>query len=397
MPNTRRTPELRFPGFGGEWEVVRAAEIFDNRKERGNADLRIYSITQDQGYVPRDTLDREFRSNAGPETNLRAYKGDLAYNMMRMWQGAVSEADADGMISPAYIVLAPKEDVCSTFYLYLFDNTRYLYKLWAYSHGLTKDRLRLYFSDFSQIRLPLPSLPEQQKIVAFLRAVDARAALLRRQVAALQAYKRGVMQRIFDREVRFGAGEWEKYTLGSITKWSSGGTPSKKRSDYWEGDIPWISASSMHAYDLNNSDLKITEKAVSDGAKLVHAGTLLLLVRGSMLYKRIPLGITTRTVAFNQDVKALKVDESVTSPTFLMHWFQANENNLLNMVLTTGMGAGKLDTDDLQSLDISLPPLAEQRRITAFLGALDARVARVQRALEGVEVFRRGVLGVVFV
>ena len=79
--------------------------------------------------------------------------------------------------------------------------------------------------------------------------------------------------------------EWEVKELGNETKWSSGGTPSKQVESYWGGNIPWISASSMRGFKYFNSDLKITNDGLSNGSKLALKGSLLLLVRGSMLFR----------------------------------------------------------------------------------------------------------------
>ncbi len=91
-------------------------------------------------------------------------------------------------------------------------------------------------------------------------------------------------------------GEWEEQYLGAIATFKSGGTPSKNIPEYWNGNIPWISASSMHEKLLNDSELRITEKAVKSGAKIVKKDTILILVRGSILFKRIPIGITARKI-----------------------------------------------------------------------------------------------------
>ena len=117
--------------------------------------------------------------------------------MMRMWQGAIGLATSYCMVSPAYVILRPKRKEDSTFYIYFFERNRSLYLFWAYSYGLTNDRLRLYFKDFSSIKIPTPLFSEQQKIASFLTVVDQRIQLLQRKKAKLEEYKKGVMQRLF--------------------------------------------------------------------------------------------------------------------------------------------------------------------------------------------------------
>jgi len=175
---------------------------------------------------------------------------------------------------------------------------------------------------------------------------------------------------------------WKPCALADITKWSSGGTPSKSNPNYWGGDIPWISAASMRGHYFSSSELAITELAVSEKAKMAEQGTLLLLVRGSMLWNKIPVGITTRRLAFNQDVKCLTPISTKLDVLFLLYWFLAKENKLMGMVTGTGIGAGKLDTNDLQSLDVFLPPLREQRKIAKILSIWDKAISTTEQLID---------------
>jgi type I restriction enzyme, S subunit len=168
--------------------------------------------------------------------------------------------------------------------------------------------------------------------------------------------------------------EWKEYRLGEVTRWSSGGTPPKKDESYWNGDIPWISASSMYGNRYAESKLKITPDGLKAGSRLATKGSILLLVRGSMLHQKIPVGIAERDVSFNQDVKAIKVIGSIVDPWFLLFWFMSNETDLLSMVENTGIGAGKLDTTLLQNMLIQIPPLKERQAIVGFAKALDDKI-----------------------
>ena len=95
--------------------------------------------------------------------------------------------------------------------------------------------------------------------------------------------------------------EWVQYRLGDIAKWSSGGTPSKSNEAFWGGSIPWISASSMDGNRYRDSKLKVTELGAKSGTKIAPAGSILLLVRGSILHQKIQVGIAEMDVTFNQD------------------------------------------------------------------------------------------------
>lgn len=191
------------------------------------------------------------------------------------------------------------------------------------------------------------------------------------------------------------SGVWEEFKLGELTKWKSGGTPSKEVQNYWNGTIPWISASSMYGNRFSDSDLKITEVARNEGFKTVRKGTILLLVRGSMLFNKIPVGIAETDVTFNQDVKAIEVNENLYNE-YLLQWFLSHESKLLNLVLGTGIGAGKLDTGDLLALKLQKPTLPEQQKIAAFLTAVDTKIEQLTKKKTLLEQYKKGVMQKLF-
>lgn len=191
-------------------------------------------------------------------------------------------------------------------------------------------------------------------------------------------------------------GLWDVDSLGSLTIFRSGSTPSKSRDDYWGGDIPWISASSMHSHYFYDSDKKVTKKAVNEGAKVAKVGTILLLVRGSMLFNKIPVGIVTKNVTFNQDVKAISL-KSGKCTRFLFYWFLSYENRLLNMVTGTGIGAGKLDTDDLKALQFYQPKTnLEQQKIADFLTSVDDKISQLSKKQTLLTTYKKGVMQQLF-
>lgn len=107
--------------------------------------------------------------------------------------------------------------------------------------------------------------------------------------------------------------------LGEIAKFESGGTPSKKNKNYWNGSIPWISAKTLVGDTVYESDLAITKEGLEAGSKLAPKGSLLLLTRGSGLFKRIPLAIAGKEVAFNQDIKCVNSAAKGISNRYLFY------------------------------------------------------------------------------
>lgn len=183
---------------------------------------------------------------------------------------------------------------------------------------------------------------------------------------------------------------WPSKALGEISTWLSGGTPSKSEPMFWGGSIPWISASSMKTLRLSDSEERITEAGLESGSRLAPADTVLLLVRGSELHKSIPIGITSRPVAFNQDVKAL-IPKAGVSPDFLLYWLLAHRDLLLSKVEHTGIGAGKLDMQVMLRLPVQLPPPSEQELITSFMKSIDDKIELNRRMNKTLEAIARAI------
>ncbi|MGN6178258.1 MAG: restriction endonuclease subunit S, partial [Mucilaginibacter sp.] len=179
-------------------------------------------------------------------------------------------------------------------------------------------------------------------------------------------------------------GEWEEHTLQDVVTMISGGTPSMQRADYWTGNIPFITAASMHDTTVSTSHQHITPEGLKNGSKLLKKGNLLLLVRGSMLWKQIPICYNNIDVAFNQDIKGI-IPNDKTSSKFLLYWFQSKEAILKNNVTATGIGAGKLASDELLALQLLLPPKAEQSKIATLCTLLDKRIETQNKIIEKLE------------
>ena len=105
----------------------------------------------------------------------RAARGDIAYNMMRMWQGAVGLTPVDGLVSPAYVVAKPMPGTEPRYYDALFRTRRYMAEVDRFSRGIVKDRNRLYWEDFKQMSAPCPPTDEQAQIA---RAIDHNIAII---------------------------------------------------------------------------------------------------------------------------------------------------------------------------------------------------------------------------
>ena len=151
------------------WEVLRNGRLFTQRNETGFSGLPILEVSLKTGVRVRD-LDNLKRKQmmSDHEKYKRAVQGDIAYNMMRLWQGAVGVVPVDGLVSPAYVVARPLPDVDVRFFTYLFRTEAYKSEIDAYSRGIVKDRNRLYWQDFKRMPSVVPPIEEQRQIARFL-------------------------------------------------------------------------------------------------------------------------------------------------------------------------------------------------------------------------------------
>lgn len=369
------------------WQQCRLGDLFENRKERGKAELPILSVTMNDGLVERDELDRKQDSALSAEEHRLVKAGDIAYNTMRMWQGAFGLASHDGLVSPAYVVLKPTPRVRPEFAAYMLEAPRLRYRCWAYSYGLTEDRLRLYFDDFAKIPAAIPSLESQDRAIQALRiwdrAANAVATLLTATEKQTSIERSHLLRRIaMEKTTRIAA-------LDEVATLVSGGTPDTSRDEYWQGEVPWISAKDLKAFRVDRSELTISE-AAQKKLRTVPANTVLVLVRGMTLMKRIPVSLTCRESTFNQDVKAIVTSQDL-EPEYLAHVLLSRQRQLLASVESAGHGTGRLDTSVLDDLEIPVPSLDVQRRLARCLSAMEdtasgyarraAQIARERTAL----------------
>jgi type I restriction enzyme S subunit len=141
------------PQMPGGWNVLRNGRLFAHRVETGFPDLPILEVSLRTGVRVRDMENLKRKQvMSQKERYKRAAKGDIAYNMMRMWQGALGPAPVDGLVSPAYVVVKPFEGANSAYYSYLFRTDAYMREVNKFSRGIVADRNRLYWDEFKQTR-----------------------------------------------------------------------------------------------------------------------------------------------------------------------------------------------------------------------------------------------------
>ena len=190
-------PEIRFAGFTDPWEQRKLGRLFFESNERSSS-MEILSVSVAKGIYPASESDRDTNPGASLANYKVVHKGDIVYNSMRMWQGAVGSSDYDGIVSPAYVVARPAIELDTTCFGYLLKRPEMLYKYLCDSQGNSKDTQTLKFNRFADIEVTMPANLEEQRVIsACLGRVDTLITLHQRKLDLLKNTKKALLDKMF--------------------------------------------------------------------------------------------------------------------------------------------------------------------------------------------------------
>ncbi|HCW3272600.1 type I restriction endonuclease [Listeria monocytogenes] len=189
-------PKIRFADFDGKWEQRKLGEIFNERSER-SADGELISVTINSGVIKASKLEKKDNSSFDKSNYKVVKKGDIAYNSMRMWQGASGYSTYDGILSPAYTVIYPRKDIDTIFIAYMFKKIDMIQTFQRNSQGLTSDTWNLKFPSLSTIKIKIPANDEQIKITNLFQKLEYTSILHQNQIEMLKKVKKAYLQTMF--------------------------------------------------------------------------------------------------------------------------------------------------------------------------------------------------------
>ena len=191
-------PKIRFKGFEGEWEEVLLGSLFSERVEN-DITAEMLSVTMHDGIIKANENGRYDNSNSDRSNYKLVLKDDIAYNTMRMWQGASGCSPySRGIVSPAYTVITPNVGVCSVFFAFYFKTNGLINKFRLNSQGLTKDTWNLKYPAFSSISVLYPTnVLEQQRIASYFTSLDKQIALQTQRLEKLRQIKAACLDKMF--------------------------------------------------------------------------------------------------------------------------------------------------------------------------------------------------------
>lgn len=292
------------------------------------------------------------------------------------------------------LIRPDKDEVDPTFLAKQLSHDRLARYFGQQANGLTRYGLPIGAVNNAPLWLPDPG--EQKTVGIILRLMDGAIAKTEAVIAKLRQVRAGLLHDLLTRGVdphgqlrdpiahpeQFQPSplgqmprEWNCKTLGDAADWFSGGTPSRSQSAWWSGDVPILTPKDMKVFEISDTIEHVTEEAAIAGSKVMPSETAFIVVRGMILAHTFPVCLSTRPFAFNQDIKAVRGREDLTT-RFLAHWFAANANLFLRKTTEATHGTKKLDSKELHRTSIGVPEPDEQVTIVERIEAFDSAIAR---------------------
>jgi type I restriction enzyme S subunit len=234
-------------------------------------------------------------------------------------------------------------------------------------------------ADIRKIKIELPPLPEQKRIVAVLETWDEVIQKLAKKIEVKKQIKKKLMQKLLSGKIRLSGfkNKWQRISLNDIGPIISGGTPSKKNSGFWKGDIPWISSSDLVDENIRQVFIHryITQEAVNESAtSTIPAESVVIVSRvgvGKLIVNKVPL-------CTSQDFQSLVIkDSNQYNPYFLAYQLSVELQKLL--LRNQGTSIKGFLKNDLRKLSFSVPEIKEQRAIADVFSTADAEIERLER------------------
>jgi len=300
-------------------------------------------------------------------------EGSLLIGMYDTAALKMSILDRAGAFNQAIAGVRPNEQIDLVFVLHAINAIRE--RVLGQRRGVRQKNLSL--GKIREIPIPVPPLSEQQRIVGILdeafEGIATAKANAEKNLRNARALFESHLQSVFTQR---GPG-WVVKRLDELCTFSSGGTPSKGNSSYWQGEIPWVSGRDMKSTRLSDSALHISQAAVDESAtRMASAGTLLILVRGMGLAHGAQIAELLSPCAFNQDIRGIHAKPGLL-PRYLLFALR-DRINLSDTVLSNAAhGTLKIDSNELQKVMIPFPPIEQQRRIISVIDALKEETQRL--------------------
>ena len=360
-----KRPRLRFPGFDEPYKQCRIGDIYAERSQRGASDMELLSVTMNDGVKPRSEIEGKDNSSEDKSNYKIVRKGDMVYNSMRMWQGANGISPCDGIVSPAYTVLMPKQEINNGYFAALFKSVTLINEFRKNSQGMTSDTWNLKYPQIETIKVQIPSVSEQDKVSELFSVLDERIATQAQLVESLKKYKRGVVDGLFSRKLNFSYPQtWTESEISELFMPIS----DKGHTDktvltivQGEGTTPRDNVDRRIAYD----------KSTVSSYKRVLPNDFILHLRSF----EGGLEIVNEEGVVSPAYTVLRAQNKII-PLFFYTFFRSYWfiNNKLR-ISVEGIRDGKsINMNTFWHIKVPVPSIEEQRHISALISFIDKRI-----------------------
>ena len=406
MSKVAHTPQLRFPEFSGDWEEKKLSDISDVRDgthESPKYVLDGFPLITSKNLLSNGSIDFENINLVSEEdyTNINKRSkvdiNDILFGMIGTIGNPVIVKETGFAIKNVALIKQQKE-LLNKFMIFYLSGNSIAKQFYIENTGGTQKFLAL--GVIRSLKIKFPPDTEQQKIAAFLTAVDNKIEQLSKKKALLGEYKKGLMQQIFSQAIRFKADdgsefpEWKERRLGDVcSKAKSGGTPRSTTKEYYDGDIPFLAISDITRQGkyLTSASKKISQLGIDNSASwIVPIDTIIYSMYASVGF----VSINKIPLATSQAVINLIVKDGYSIEFIYYHLIEVKKT--IHKFIETGT-QGNLNAQTVKSLILNIPSLPEQAKIANFLSSIDNKIEQVGKQLDESKQFKKALLQQMFV
>ena len=401
-------PKIRFKGYTEDWEQRKLGEVFSERLERANGDEELLSVTIGNGVIRQVDSDKRNMASEDKSNYKIVCKGDVPYNSMRMWQGAVGNSEYDGIVSPAYTVLVPSEEANGKFFMELFkkESTLKIFQRW--SQGLTSDTWNLKYPILSTIEFLMPSIEEQKKIGEYFEYLDHLITLHQRKCEETKKLKKYMLQKMFPQngksvpEIRFAGctDAWEQRKVSELAvEKLSNGIMNNQTND--ETGVRHINVINMYDSDKIHPERLTFSGCDQEAVKKCNvAWGDIFLTRSSLK----PEGIAEANVlldfgcfVYDDHLIRLKVDKEKYDPFFVKLSLSGSAFKRQFIVRAKTTAFTTIGQEDIAECFGLFPEKEEQEKIGTYFVTLDHLITLHQRKCDELKNMKKYMLQNMFV
>lgn len=397
---TINIPALRFPEFKGEWVTHRLGDFIEEFKEKTKTpdEYEVFTsarsgLVRQIDYYGENRLTE--RDNIGFNIIPPNYITYRSRSDDRCFYFNENKLGQTGIVSIYYPVFRIINGD-NKFFVELFYQKSHL--IGRYSVGTSQTVLSL--NELREIKLPIPSVDEQNKIAEMLVALDLKINQLERKKGLLEDYKKGCVEKLFSQELRFSNNkgemfaDWKQVRLGDIVKFYKGRGISKENISA-TGNIPCIRYGELYTHygqhiskPLSRTDVPVEQLFLSN------AGDVIMPSSGeSAIDIATAACVEDAGVALGGDLNVLRWSGN---GLFLAYYLTYHKRREIAQS-AQGVSVVHLYADALRVLSVHIPGREEQQRIAAFIKSLDQKIELASEQIEKANLFKKGLLQEIFI